>query len=231
MKYSAGDKLSAHKFWATDTVDQKVLQIKGLEVDHIQEVIDDYSWDWPNKVGFTGGVADRMLQWLKCCLLLTCRTIGYAKDYVEVYWQTLFAFARSSEPPPDFPFDPVHGLQSHRRLLEKIRDFEPHNDKSDLDQEELKEAADSTVPYLGNIWRGRVFFSTKKGRIGMADKNIKVDDSVCLFCGLSPMYILQALDHNYSFKSEAYIHGLMDDAASALGILQKDFEPKIFKIL
>jgi hypothetical protein len=175
-----------------------------------------------------------MLQWLNRCSQLTRSTIGPTKDYTEVNCQTLFAFVQGSKPPRGIPLDPIRGLQSHIRLLAKVRDFGLLDDESTLEPGKL-EVGESTLAYLGKIWRGRVIFSTMQGMIGMGDRGIEVGDSVCLFFGLSSMYILRALDGMYSFKSEAYIHGLMVTASSALGTLQEDFRPpektKIFGTL
>jgi hypothetical protein len=61
---------------------------------------------------------------------------------------------------------------------------------------------------LDDIWRNRVFFTTKKGRIGFASDRIRPGDHVCVFFGESHMYVLRDEPTGlYKFVSDAYVDG------------------------
>jgi tetratricopeptide (TPR) repeat protein len=61
---------------------------------------------------------------------------------------------------------------------------------------------------LGDIWRNRVFFTTKKGKIGFASDRISPFDHVCVFFGESHLYILRDRRAGfYEFVSDAYVDG------------------------
>jgi hypothetical protein len=95
-----------------------------MKVDKIREIIDDYSWDWPDDVRGIGGAADKMLQWLNRCYDLTRKIIESEESAEEVYWQTLFAYLKDCNQ-PNFPPDPVLGLKAHKIRLSENRDRVP----------------------------------------------------------------------------------------------------------
>ena len=214
---SAGHSLGFLRDWAIDKLNENVLRVKGVQVDQVREVIDDYSWHWPDDVCGIGGPADKMLKWLDRCLDLTRRTVNVEEKYKDVFWQTIFAYLEGCNQ-FNFPPDPVLGLQAHRiRLFENIHRVPLAN--TALSSKELQASA-PTLSYLGLLWRGKVFFSTMQGRIGFAEKGVQVGDSVCLLFGLSKLSILRSrADRMHSFHSQAYVYGLMADAGAALGFL------------
>jgi hypothetical protein len=134
----------------------------------------DYSWHLPDDVHRIGGPADKMLKWLDRCSDMTRRTIGSEAKYKEAYWQTLFAYLEDRNGSNLSP-DPILGLQAHRIKLAEYRDSAP---LTALPLEEWNAGVD-TLAYLGKLWRGKIFFSTVHGRIGFADRDVMVGDSVC----------------------------------------------------
>ena len=88
-----------------------------------------------------------------------------------------------------------------------------------------KQALGPLIAYIGVLWPGKVFFSTKGGTVGLTDKGIAAGDSICLFFSACKHFVLGQLDDgtsNASLKSVAYVHGMMGDVAAALRLRDRD---------
>jgi len=57
---------------------------------------------------------------------------------------------------------------------------------------------------------GRRFFSTKRGRMGLAPSTILVGDMVCVILGCQVPLIIQKVNGHQVLVGEAYVHGIMD---------------------
>jgi hypothetical protein len=82
--------------------------------------------------------------------------------------------------------------------------------------------------YLDWVWsfcRGRSFFTTQEGYIGLAPKASKSGDKVCVLFGCpSPLILRQSTDKRYQLIGECYICGLMNGEA-LLGPIPQDYRP------
>jgi hypothetical protein len=68
-------------------------------------------------------------------------------------------------------------------------------------------------PFL-EICKGRAFFSTSKGRIGLGPPDIVKGDVVCVFYSGAPLYVIRFRDRSgegeeAELMGDAYVHGLM----------------------
>jgi len=205
-----------------DPLDQNILVIRGQQIDVVKEVIDDYSYYWPNVISGIDGHADKMLQWLNHCEALTRRTVASNEAATDAYWKTLLSYSDIHNQ-FNFPPDPVRGLAAHRRRLAESRDSIPLA-QTTLSSDD-KQALGPLIAYVGILWPGKVFFSTKGGTVGLADKGIAAGDSICLFFSACKHFVLGHFDdgtHNANLKSVAYIHGMMGDVAAALRLRDGD---------
>lgn len=214
VRFQPDRSLSALQGWLVDPLNRNILIVRGQQIDIVKEVIDDYSYSWPDGVRGIDGPADKMLQWLNNCEALTRRTVSSAAAVADAYWKTLLCYSdiRNTS---NFPSDPVRGLAAHRRRLAENRDSIPLA-QTTLSSNDLQVLGPLTA-YVGVLWPGKVFFSTERGTIGLADKGIAAGDSICLFFGACKYFVLKPFDDDtHCLKSVAYVHGMMGDVATAL---------------
>ncbi|TAQ88902.1 hypothetical protein B7494_g2779 [Chlorociboria aeruginascens] len=208
--------------WSVDPLDHGILVVRGQQIDIVKEVIDDYSYYWPNGISGIDGPADKMLQWLNHCEALTRRTVASDEAATDAYWKTLLSYSDIHNQ-FNFPPDPVRGLAAHRRRLAESRDSIPLA-QTTLSSEDLQ-ALGPFLAYIGVLWPGKVFFSTKEGTIGLGDKGIAAGDSICLFFNACKHFVLGHFDdgtNDVNLKSVAYVHGMMGDVAAAMRLRNGD---------
>jgi Heterokaryon incompatibility protein (HET) len=70
---------------------------------------------------------------------------------------------------------------------------------------------------LGGNWN---FFISPKGYIGLAHRNARYSDKICILLGASVPFILREEDDHYLLVGEAYVHGLMD--GEAIEMMQRE---------
>lgn len=211
--------------WSTDPRDQRILLVHGQQTDVVDVVLNDYSYSWPDGISGIGGPADKMLQWLDRCEVLTRRAVASSDEAAvkDAYWQTLLSYSDTHNQ-HNFPPDPVRGLAAHRRRLAESRDSIPIA-QTKLTEEDLQ-ALGPLLAFVGVLWPGKVFFSTKGGTVGIADMGIAAGDSICLFFGACKHFVLGSLDDGtHSLKSVAYVHGMMGDVTAALKLRDLDMFP------
>jgi hypothetical protein len=205
---------------SVDPLDHNVLVVHGQQIDVVEKVINDYSYYWPNGISGINGPADKMLQWLNQCEALTRGTVASDEAATNAYWETLLSYSDIHNQ-FNFPPDPVRGLAAHRRRLAESRDSIPLT-QTTLSSEDLQ-ALGPLIAYVGVLWPGKVFFSTKAGTVGLAEKGIAAGDSICLFFSASKYFVLRHLDDGTHYlKSVAYVHGMMGDVAAALRLRDGD---------
>lgn len=206
---------AALKNWSVDPNDQNILRVYGQQIDVIEEVIADYTYHWPNGISGINGPADKMLQWLNRCENLARRTLPDGEAAVFALWKTLLAHSDTHNP-FNFPPNPVRGLAAHRRRLAESRDSVPLAQTA-LSPEDLQ-ALGPFLAYVGVLWPGKVFFSTKGGTVGIADEGVAVGDTVGSFFGVCKHFVLTNNFDNglHGLQSVAYVHGMMGDVEAAL---------------
>jgi hypothetical protein len=220
VRFKADTTHFALRSWSVDPLDQNILVIRGQQIDVVKEVINDYSHYWPNGISGIDGPADKMLQWLNNCEVLTRRTVASDEAATDAYWKTLLSYSDIRNQ-FNFPPDPVRGLAAHRRRLAESRDSIPLA-QTTLSSEDLQ-ALGPLLAYVGVLWPGKVFFSTKRGTVGLADKGIAAGDPICLFFSACKHFVLKLFDDGTHYlKSVAYVHGMMGDVAAALRLRDGD---------
>jgi hypothetical protein len=145
-------------------------------------------------------------------------TLLFSEGHVvtDAYWETLLSYSDIRNQ-SNFPPDPVRGLVAHRRRLAERRDSIPLA-QTTLSSEDLQ-ALGPLIAYVGVLWPGKVFFATKGGTVGLADKGIAAGDTICLFFSTCKHFVLRHSDDGiHSLKSVAYVHGMMGDVAAALSL-------------
>ena len=65
--------------------------------------------------------------------------------------------------------------------------------------------------------RNRRFCTTKKGYVGWAPPGAQKGDQVCILLGGQVPYVVRPVKGGYKYLGEAYIHGVMNGEASAIG--------------
>ena len=210
----------ALRSWSVDPLNHNILFVRGLQIDVVKEVINDYSYYWPNSISGIDGLADKMLQWLNRCEDLTRRTVATHEAATDAYWKTILSYSDIHNQ-FNFPPDPVRGLVAHRRRLAESRDSIPLAQTS-VSLEDLR-ARGPLIAYVGVLWPGKVFFSTKGGAVGLADEGIAAGDPICLFFGACKHFILKHFDDGTHYlKSVAYVHRMMGGVAAALRLRDRD---------
>lgn len=213
-RFRSNHVFNSLRSWTIDPLDHNILRVSGMQIDQVQDIINEYSWDWPNGVSGIGGPAHRMLQWLDRCAALARQAVSSGEEHQAVYWQTMLAYSPLRNP-ENFPANPILGLAAHRKRLAENRDCKPLTETA-LSSQELN-ALGPTLAHLGRVWRGKVFFSTMQGRVGIADRGVAIGDSLCIIFGAYKHYVFRPLANNtHCLMSVAYIHGLMADIEDGL---------------
>nr|OQO15376.1 hypothetical protein B0A51_17789 [Rachicladosporium sp. CCFEE 5018] len=212
--FSADPAHLAREMWSVDHVDVNMIHVDGVEVDEVHEVIDDYVYSWPEGVSGIDGPADKMLQWLDRCLSVAQRTLSSVHAGNEAVWKTLVAHSDTRNQ-HDYPADPIRGLVAHKKRLAECRDSVSRPDTS-LSPADLA-ALGPYIAYAGTLWPGKVFFSTVKGTVGLAEKGIKSGDAICMLFGACKYFVLHSEEAGrHSLVASAYVHGMMEDTVEAL---------------
>ncbi|CZT10448.1 uncharacterized protein RCO7_10512 [Rhynchosporium graminicola] len=77
-------------FWNAWPTGPDILQIRGVEIDQIKEVVDGYSWLWgETSKKSLADAADEVCQWFDVCENLTKKTITDSQHHIDAFWQTM----------------------------------------------------------------------------------------------------------------------------------------------
>jgi hypothetical protein len=196
---SEGDGIRVPGFWV-DIIDQVVETCRGL----VQSAKPYSSRNWLRDV----------LEWESSCLQLSRSTLS-SDNLLEVFRRTLIADRSISMVDSAYELceeDPEYQYDLWKRTLERIASGEV----SDLSLPEASvfEAADNFYGAAFDVCRGRAFFSTAGGRIGMGPSDVMKGGVVCVFYSGGPLYIIRFKDlkddgEEAELIGEAYVHGLM----------------------
>ena len=141
-------------------------------------------------------------------------------EILDAYCRTLCANCFSGCLVPIYPGFPSfnEGSQTLHDLLDSKLNmpiFTPVNEKY--------------LGCVGTTLRGRTFFTTADGRIGVSARETQPGDQVCVILGCSLPLILRSTERGqYQIVGNCYVHGIMDGEA-LLGPLPAGFEG-IFQI-
>jgi hypothetical protein len=205
--YNCGyDNAESRRSEITADVDRDRVRVPGFRIDTIDQVV---------KQGLGLRHISNILSWESHCLQLSRRV--YNSDVVpEAHRRTLIGdlFYRDKE---NYPLpceqDPEYNYNLWKASLEKMS-------AEGLGERELNQ---SVVEYQAwieynasffDICKGRAFFSTSKGRIGLGPADVAKGDVVCVFYSGSPLYVIRFKDRDGEGEEaillgDAYVHGLM----------------------
>ena len=190
------------KAWVEEETD--ILFAPGCQIDHVEEIVN---------LTFTVGANDSdteakvrgicNLAWERLCQSLSQRTLGTGIEKDVIYIQTLL----ENEPIPGV------GDTGLRRLL----DLNKYGWSENSFNQECKPFELDAVLYFSGHQRhtceGRMFFSTKGGRIGIGPPETQPGDLICILYGAKPLYVLRR-DSNakvpLQILGDAFVHGLMN---------------------
>jgi hypothetical protein len=205
--YNCGyDNEESRRSEITADVDRDRIRVPGFRIDTIDHVVEQVS-----DIDFISNV----LAWESQCLQLSRRV--YNSDVVpEAHRRTLIAdlLYRDKE---NFFLACEQDLEYNYKLWKAS--LEAMVAKK-LGQRELNQSVAeyrAWGEYNGSfrvICKGRAFFSTSKGRIGLGLPDIVKGDVVCVFYSGTPLYVIRFRDRSgegeeAELMGDAYVHGLM----------------------
>ena len=191
--------------------DKRVVNIGGAKVDRVDHVV-PFSWAWPKQesseiYGF-GGQAAQTLRWLDTCWSLT--SVAYTQHEGEAHGAFVLTMLGEIEPNSDtldeetWFNDLDESLIYVRKRLESLGGCEGPEDLDD--SYETWQRFQTMMQKLDDIWRNRVFFTTKKNKVGFASDRTHSGDQICLFYGETHLYILRDRPAGFhEFVSDAYV--------------------------
>jgi hypothetical protein len=193
--------------------DKKVINIGGAKIDIVDRMV-RFSWSWPRQdisdIYGPDGLAAQTLRWLNTCWSSTRE--AYAHDEAGAHRAFVLTILGEIPDAPDAFSDDVWFKEKNDTLVDVRKRLE--NLKICTGPEDTDDSSEAWHRFLiifqklDDIWRNRVFFSTKKGRIGFASDRISPGDHVCVFFGESHLYVLRDRSAGfYKFVSDAYVDG------------------------
>lgn len=210
---------------------QDSISIFGAKIDVVAETVATYECKWSRestKVVGSNGLAAQMLRWFDDCWELALQTChGDAEIAFEAYWKTLLTDVASVGQP--FYHADLDVLVSGRLFREDLQLWS--QTAADRTEElSVKQSNEQQIQPLFNrlqtVWKNRVLFATKGGRLGVAHKTTRPGDEVYAFFGGSDLYVVRKyqrpvcqdpakFDH-YQYISNAFVQGLMQGEAKAV---------------
>jgi hypothetical protein len=207
MVYSCGyyDEESRRSDITVD-VDRDSIRVPGFRIDTIDQVVEQ---------GSDMYLISHLLAWESQCLQLSRRV--YNSDAVpKAHRRSLIGdlLYRDTENRTLLcEEDPEYNYNLWKASFEAMS---PGNLKErELDQSVAEyEAWFEYYDALMNACKGRAFFSTSKGRIGLGPADVVKGDVVCVFYSGAPLYVIRFKDRNgegdeAELVGDAYVHGLM----------------------
>ena len=210
---------------------EKELRAHGVEIDRVKEVI-TYSDGAEGQVLLTQKNLRPLLEWERKCLKLAQQALGLGTQSIsELYCRTLIANILSKEQPTNprkmkhytavDVNDQIPTYSTYAKAMKALNDFlrlEKTN-KSISESGVATDIKESQI-YLGRMLacaRGRCFFATQNGRLGLGPYNMKEGDRLCVFFHCpTPYTIRPARSGKWTFVGEAYVHNLMHGQATRM---------------
>lgn len=199
------------------------LLVSGMHIDIVAEVV-----ECNPAIAHTGWLSPESLcttqKWESECLRLAMKYMPEGDDRFDIYIRTLFTNRNSIE--FNNVVSDIYDYKHEVDFLEVYRDMKEYIGLYSSGEEDVPEEDErgKRVWYwmliLFLVQRGRKFFATKNGRIGLGPNNLQVGDSVrVLFFCPTPYLFREALSGRCQLIGEAYVHGLM--YGEALDMLEK----------
>ena len=179
----------------------------GCRVDVVSQVVNfTFSWSDPERDADTPGVKDAAnnLIWQSECLTTFRQTF---MQHGEVPISYVLTFCEGDLSPAE---DDSHVIrEAFERNISRWRGAAESNPPEETSQRVKAAAWHVHDRFLRNC-RGRKFFSTKSGRVGMGPPETQAGDNVYIIYGAGPLYLLRFTDTETILLGNVYIHDLMN---------------------
>lgn len=202
------------------TLNPKHIRASGMVIDVIVQIVacNNGAEDHTTKLSSTL----QTLEWESLCLMLAKETLEDSAEVPETYWRTLLGNQTGGNvDEKDIiwdRFEKVDMLENYhgwkRWMIGVIREGKL---SSFMNTTEYRTRWYGIL--VSRITRGRCFFATRDGRIGLGPAESQIGDTVCVFFYCPTPYILRTGSAVQEFIGEAYVHGLM--YAEALDMLDE----------
>lgn len=188
--------------------DEDYLYAPGCEVDTVCQVVKStFCWSDSEREAYEPKFEDAAnnLIWEKECFTLLKETFTQQDGVPFSYILTLGEGSLIHEHDPDVT------RAAFERNVAYWRDAEGSRmSDDDADDSRLRLAAYAFHDRLLRNCRGRKFFSTVGGRIGVGPPDTQSGDTVCILYGAGPLYLLRSGDEAIQILGNVYIHDLMN---------------------
>lgn len=207
-----------------------LIQVKGIEIDTV-EAVSELSWlTWSEELETIEFVDDPFIEWLSSFanVATTVYTDFNLDKPPERFCVTVTGDSFQTDPTDTFDL-----MEAHTTFMRFLHWKAAHPDLlPEADWPEFQVSVEQVHRYSADLQAacsGRRFFATKKGRIGLAPKDVQVGDSVCVFYGSwYPSVVRQPANQLAgTLIGNAFVYGVMDGEALALtpedGAVEKMF--------
>jgi hypothetical protein len=169
-----------------------------------------------------------------CTLVAGSRLKGTSYIRWEPSMRTYRAWMRGIETLADTSFDWGHNSRNPHVNFDMSRFTGQRDDLGDLDAHETGGEPEEFHQRFFEVCKGRTFFSTVRGNLGLGLSRTKRGDSLIIFHGGRTPFVVRKLQSSgpdgYTYRNvgEAYIHRFMDgqvyDTAASNGLKENWFE-------
>lgn len=183
------------------------LYAPGCRVDTVSQVVEStYCWSSDDRDVEVPSAEDaaRNLIWEGECLALSRQT---SQQQAEVPVSYLLTLCEGFLSP--YENDPQIIREAYRRNLSLWRAAEKSTPNEDINQR-VRSATHHFHGRIGHNCKGRKFFCTSGGRIGVGPPETQVGDNVYILYGAGPLYLLRFTDTAIEVLGNVYIHELMN---------------------
>ena len=182
------------------------LKLRALVGAQVQTVIHE-QFIYPGSLQ----LAKQTLIWEAACLNLSKEVSGMTGSLVpDVHWRTLVA--NRHEPGPNTPggkICPPDAVERYKSWKATLQSMVAHNQHPSLDSDAAFLSYSNSTHYA---CKGRLFFSTSDGKVGLGPSEIEEGDLVAVFLYAPTPFILRPVNSNppeYKILGDAYVSGIM----------------------
>lgn len=187
-----------------------VLFVTGFRVDIVDEIVGG-TFYWPNVTSDRESQrAQRFLDWESHCLNLAQRI--YKSPHGTAPMGHLFTLTGNTRATISEEQEEVF-LKSYFDVMGNERSMAQHGNPSwpPADRQVFFQA---TWRQISHTCRGRRYFSTEGGRVGIGPPEIEKGDIVCVFYDASPVFVLHPAHKDQAkgwlLQGDAFLHGFME---------------------
>lgn len=186
------------------------IRASGIAIDAVAQIVlcnsgaENFAIDLPS--------TRKTWEWEAMCLTLAKETLEDPAEIPEAYWRTLIANQTGGtvdgKPIIWDQLQKIDMLENYHKWKTWMEDVIGKNEIFSF-----VNATEHRTRWFGSqvsrLTRGRCFFTTRDGRLGLGPSNMEVGDTVCVFFYCPTPYMLRRGHSVHDFIGEAYVHGLM----------------------